>query len=854
MDKTTKKRIKRYLSWACMAGIVVLLTVMPLMAKNEAQKDGPQASVLSATVETGSITSVLHGGGTLEDEDVEDVIIPTGVKITGFLVKNGDMVKEGDPVAMVDKTSVMEAITSVNETLDFLREKLEDGRDEKVDSTITAVPGGRVKKIFAKEGESVQDVMLRDGALAVLSIDSMMAVRFETASTLATGENMDVTLENGTTVTGRVESNLDGVVVVTVEDEGYEIGQTVTAEGLGTGTLYIHNAWKATGYTGTISKVHTEEEKNLSAGATLFTLDDREFEGQLQHRANQHREYEALLQTLLKLYESGTIDAPCEGVVSGVDQDSVHLLSGEGEWEVQLLSGSGEPQYRIVLLSGGTTCSHATEEGVCHASTHENDCIEACDPNNCPETVTVHKKTCIKRCDPDNPLCDSDVHKTGCITQCNPSMEEACPNAQISGSYHKTDCIYRCNPNAKEESECPGTLHHYSTCIKSCISCDEGTDCPATGTHKKTCVERCIHASTKSTCDSQKHYKDCIESCTNNEACTATKHLTTCHYYGVTYTATAYKVFRVGTSELVVFKDPSGTTYPVEQTASGWKPVGCEVNTSILVQTGTIPATNASSFKEGDIVLIITGTRPDGTVVTPNPNVVLYSRTASTPGFDMSGMMNGMDLSGLMGGMDLSGMVGGFSGYGNFGGLTVPETESLHNLEGSTLLTVTPRKSMKLTITLDEQDISKVSVGMSATVKVEALKNQQFSGLVTEVGTRGTNSGGSSKFTAEITLTVEGDMLSGMSASASIPMETKENILIIPVAALQELDGKTVVYTGLEKDNGEPNTAVEVVTGVSDGEYVEILSGLSQGDTVYYTYYDTLEEDTSAEAERFTFG
>ena len=841
MDKTTKKRIKRYISWACMAGLVILLTVMPLMAKNEAQKDGPQASVLSATVETGSITSVLHAGGTLADEDVEDVIIPTGVKITGFLVKNGDMVKEGDPVAMVDKTSVMEAITSVNETMDFLREELEDGRDEKVASTITAVPGGRVKKIFAKEGESVQDVMLRDGALAVLSIDGMMAVRFETASNLGTGENVDVMLENGTTVTGRVESNLDGVVVVTIDDEGYEIGQTVKVEGLGTGTLYIHNAWKATGYTGTISKVHTEEEKTLSAGANLFTLDDREFESQLQRRANQHRQYEALLQTLLKLYESGTIDAPCEGVVSGVDPDSVHLLSGDGEWQIALLTGSGTPTYRVVFLE------NEVYECTCNQTPHTAQCVLSCTESSTCE-AEVHKKTCIKRCDPDNPLCDSEVHKAGCITQCDPSKGEVCPNAKISGSYHKADCIYSCNPNAKEEGECSGTGDHYSTCIESCQSCDEGTDCPATGTHKKTCIERCIHASTKGTCDSEKHYKDCIESCTNNEACTATKHLTTCYYYGVTYTATAFKVFSVGTSELVGFIDPSGTTYPVEQTASGWKPVGCEVNTSTLVQAGTIPATNASSFKEGDIVLVVTGTRPDGTLVTPNPNMVLYSRTASTPGFDMSALM------GMMGGMDLSGMMGGFSGFGNYGGLPTQASEDLHDLKGSTLLTVTPRKTMKLTITLDEQDISKVSVGMDATLKVEALKNQQFSGQITEVGTQGANNGGSSKFTADITLTVEGDMLSGMSASASIPLETKENVLIIPVAALQEQDGKTVVYTGLQKDSGEPTSAVEVVTGVSDGEYVEIISGLSQGDTVYYTYYDTLEENTSAEAERFTFG
>ena len=46
-----------------------------------------------------------------------------------------------------------------------------------------------------------------------------------------------------------------------------------------------------------------------------------------------------------------------------------------------------------------------------------------------------------------------------------------------------------------------------------------------------------------------------------------------------------------------------------------------------------------------------------------------------------------------------------------------------------------------------------------------------------------------------------------------------------------------------------------VTTGVSDGETVEILSGLNQGDTIYYSYYDTLELDHTAKTELdFSFG
>ena len=846
MDKSKKKRIKRYIAWVCLAGLVVLLTVMPLLAKNDAAADGPQASILTATVENGSITTTLRGGGTLGEQDAQDVTIPTGVKITEFLVKNGDVVTAGTPVATVDKISVMDAITSVNETMKYLQTELEESRDEKVEETITAVPGGRVKKIFAQEGETVQEVMLRDGALAVLSIDSMMAVQIETKSALATGERVEVTLADKTVVTGRVESNLDGKVVVTVEDEGYEVGQKVTVKDLGTGTLYIHNAWKATGYAGTISKVNAKEEQTLKADAKLFTLTDRDFTGQLQHRANQHREYEELLQTLLKMQESGTIDAPCDGIVSGVDADSIHLLSAEGEWEIALLTESGEPTYRVVLLDSEVyTCT-------CGKEPHDKTCVLSCtESSDC--RAETHKKTCIKRCNPAGP-CDAEVHKTGCITQCDPSKGEACPNGKIAGSYHKTDCIYRCNPNAKAVSECSGTLHHYSTCIKSCKSCEEGTDCPTTGTHKTDCIERCIHASTKGTCDSEKHYMDCIERCTDSETCTATKHISTCYYYGVTYTATAAKVFDVGTTALVVFKDSSGTAYPVEKTASGWKVVGGQINTSTLVQTGTIQTANAKDFQKGDILLEITGVRPNGTVVTPSPNVVLYSRTTSIPGFDMSGMMNGMDLSGMMAGMNLSGMMGGFSGFGNYGGMTTQEAESLHDLQGSTLLTVTPHKTMELTITLDEQDIAKITPGMTAKVKVEALRGKEFQAEVTDVAISGTNNGGSSKFTAKLQLDAVTDMLPGMSASAILELETREDILILPVAAVCELDGKMVVYTGLDEDGKEPANPVEVVTGVSDGEKVEILSGLNRGDTVYYSYYDTLEEDASAQANRFTFG
>lgn len=102
----------------------------------------------------------------------------------------------------------------------------------------------------------------------------------------------------------------------------------------------------------------------------------------------------------------------------------------------------------------------------------------------------------------------------------------------------------------------------------------------------------------------------------------------------------------------------------------------------------------------------------------------------------------------------------------------------------------------------------------------------------------GSGSQGSSKFTVELTLTKDGDMLPNMNASAAITLETIQDALCIPAAALTEADGKTVVYTALDEKTGSPCSPVEVIIGAADDDLVQILSGLQEGDPVYYAYYE----------------
>ena len=54
MDKAKKKRIKKIITWVLLVAMVAGLTAMPLLARTEAEEDGPKATVHSGTVETGT--------------------------------------------------------------------------------------------------------------------------------------------------------------------------------------------------------------------------------------------------------------------------------------------------------------------------------------------------------------------------------------------------------------------------------------------------------------------------------------------------------------------------------------------------------------------------------------------------------------------------------------------------------------------------------------------------------------------------------------------------------------------------------------------------------------------------------
>lgn len=158
---------------------------------------------------------------------------------------------------------------------------------------------------------------------------------------------------------------------------------------------------------------------------------------------------------------------------------------------------------------------------------------------------------------------------------------------------------------------------------------------------------------------------------------------------------------------------------------------------------------------------------------------------------------------------------------------------SLYSAYEAAAFTIETMEQVKVSISVDELDILSVEEGQTAEITLDALEDQTFEGEVTRVSNSATTGSGSAKYTVEITIPMDENMRIGMSASASIKVSEAADALVIPMDALQQKGEELFVYTQTDEE-GNLSGAVTVETGVSDGTNVEITSGLSEGDTIYY--------------------
>ncbi|MBI9043888.1 MAG: efflux RND transporter periplasmic adaptor subunit [Anaerolineaceae bacterium] len=126
-------------------------------------------------------------------------------------------------------------------------------------------------------------------------------------------------------------------------------------------------------------------------------------------------------------------------------------------------------------------------------------------------------------------------------------------------------------------------------------------------------------------------------------------------------------------------------------------------------------------------------------------------------------------------------------------------------------------------VNISEVDIPRIKVGQEATITFDALANNEFIGLVTEVGRVGNSMQGSVEFEVSIELEAPSeDVLTGMTAAVNLVVEQIDDVLLVPNRAVRIRDGKRVVY--VMKD-GMPEKVVITISASSD-----ITSAIEPGD------------------------
>ena len=138
-------------------------------------------------------------------------------------------------------------------------------------------------------------------------------------------------------------------------------------------------------------------------------------------------------------------------------------------------------------------------------------------------------------------------------------------------------------------------------------------------------------------------------------------------------------------------------------------------------------------------------------------------------------------------------------------------------------------------ITLNEVDIAKVEAGQKATLSFSAIDGLTITGKVAQVGVMGSVSQGVVSYEVVIALDEANPQVkSGMSVSAAVITQIKQDVLLVPSTAVKTANDGSV-YVLLEPSGGSADTAPREQTvsiGLSDDQNTEIISGISEGDRV----------------------
>ena len=167
---------------------------------------------------------------------------------------------------------------------------------------------------------------------------------------------------------------------------------------------------------------------------------------------------------------------------------------------------------------------------------------------------------------------------------------------------------------------------------------------------------------------------------------------------------------------------------------------------------------------------------------------------------------------------------------------------------GQTAVTLYNLDAMTITANIDELDIDNITMGMEVDITQSGAESDtHYTGTVTAISYEATNTNGVAYFPITITIPSEGALSAGVNVSYTITVGDESEGVLAPIAALKSTSEGTCLFV---KADTRPDNAVDledgvvpdgfyavpVETGVSNSQYVRILSGVEEGVEVFTRY------------------
>lgn len=168
---------------------------------------------------------------------------------------------------------------------------------------------------------------------------------------------------------------------------------------------------------------------------------------------------------------------------------------------------------------------------------------------------------------------------------------------------------------------------------------------------------------------------------------------------------------------------------------------------------------------------------------------------------------------------------------GTIASVTTQQGETVAaGLSAPTFITIIDLNKLEVNAYVDETDVGKIGVGQEALFTVDTFADKDFKGKVTAIYPRAVLQENVVNYITLISIeNSEGKLKPDMTANVTITLKKKKGVLAAPSAAVAREGGKK--YVMLQAKDGK-STRREVKTGWKEGTYLEITSGLKEGDVV----------------------